>query len=517
MILKPSLDLESSLFKENKESYLKLLEEFREKEKEAGSQTTSSKKDKLSVKKRIDLLKDEGTSFLEFSSLSQYGVYGKGALSSLITGVAQVKGKECVIVANNPFIKGGTYYPLTVKKHLRAQEVALENKLPCLYLVDSGGAFLPLQAEVFPDRDHFGRIFYNQSLLSSMEIPQVSVVLGSSTAGGAYVPAMSDENIIVKNKGYIFLGGPPLVEAATGEKVSSEELGGGDLHCQVSGVSDHLVEDEEEAFKKLRGIVSTFQNKKYPFKKQSLKEPLYPRDKIYGVIPQDLKKPFDMRDVLSFLLDGSELEEFKKNYGTSLITGFAHICGSLVGIVASNGILFSESALKGTHFIDLCDVRGIPLIFFQNIQGFMVGKEYEKKGIAKNGAKMVQAVSLARVPKFTVIVGGSFGAGNYALCGRSFSPRLLFSWPSSKISVMGGQEAAEVIWTLKKDQGLSEDEVKRPILEKYEKESSSFYATARLWDDGIIDPKDTRRVLSMSLSLSENAPLKERRKGIYRM
>ena len=517
MILKPSLDLESSQFKENLQAYSKLVEEFRGKEGEVKEQTSLSRSGKLSVRKRIELLKDEGTSFLEFSSLSGFGVYNEGAASSLITGVAQVAGRECVIVANNPSFKGGTYYPLSVKKHLRAQEIALENRLPCLYLVDSGGAFLPLQAEVFPDKDHFGRIFYNQSHLSSLEIPQISVVLGSCTAGGAYVPAMSDENIIVKGKGTVFLAGPPLVEAATGERVSAEDLGGGDLHCRVSGVCDHLVDTEEEAFRKLRGIVSSFKTKKTSFKRKALEDPLYPMDKIYGVIPQNLRKPFDMRDVLSFLLDGSNLDEFKKEYGTSLITGFAHICGSLVGVVASNGILFPESALKGTHFIDLCDARGIPLLFFQNIQGFMVGKEYEEAGIAKAGAKMVQAVSLARVPKFTLIVGGSFGAGNYALCGRAYSPRLLFTWPSSKISVMGGEEAANVIWALKKEQGLKEEEVKKPILDKYEEESSAYYATARLWDDGIIDPKDTRKVLSLSLSLAENAPLEDRRKGIYRM
>ena len=401
--------------------------------------------------------------------------------------------------------------------------MAMENQLPCLYLVDSGGAFLPLQAEVFPDRDHFGRIFYNQARMSAMGIAQISVVLGSCTAGGAYVPAMSDENVIVQNQGTVFLGGPPLVEAATGEKVSEEELGGGDLHCKHSGVCDHLALSEEQAIKKARQIVSRLKNlpaKNMPAKnplEKSVREPLYPKENLYGMIPYDLKKPFDMRNILAFLLDGSEFEEFKPEYGKSLLTGWAYLCGSLVGIVANNGILFSESALKGTHFIDLCDSRNIPLIFFQNITGFMVGKTYEKQGIAKHGAKMVTAVSLARVPKMTVIVGGSFGAGNYALCGRSYQPRFLWTWPSARISVMGGEQAAQVLWTLKKPSGAKEQEIKEPILQKYSKESSPYYATARLWDDGLIDPLETRKLLAMGLSVATKPLLEKSYKALYRM
>ena len=520
MILKPLIDPSSEEFKRNKEAMLLRVAELKEKTSAVFSAGKQPVGEKLSVRKRIKLLKDPHTEFLEFSPLAAHGVYGKSspAGAGLLTGVAQVSGRECLIVANNPSVKGGAYYPLTVKKHLRAQEVALENQLPCLYLVDSGGAFLPLQAEVFPDKDHFGRIFYNQAQLSSRGISQISVVLGSCTAGGAYVPALSDENIIVQNQGTVFLAGPPLVEAATGEKVSDEELGGADLHCRQSGVCDHLARTEEEALEKARRIVSrlkTFHKKALPDK--DVQKPLYPLENLYGMVPPDLKTPFDMRNILSFVLDGSEFEEFKSEYGKSLLTGWACICGTLVGIVANNGVLFSESALKASHFIDLCDQRGIPLIFFQNITGFMVGKKYEEGGIAKDGAKMVTAVSLARVPKLTVIVGGSFGAGNYGLCGRAYQPRLLWIWPSSRISVMGGEQAGSVLWTLKKDKGVTEEEIKKPILEKYEKESSPYFATARLWDDGLIDPVDTRKFLAMGLSLAGNAPLLPRQKGIYRM
>lgn len=520
MILEPLIDSSSKEFKINKESMSNSVEELKQRLKAVHSKGCQQVGEKLSAHKRIDLLKDPGTEFLEFSPLAAYEVYGdkSPAGAGIITGVAQVSGKECVIVANNPFVKGGTYYPLTVKKHLRAQEVAMENKLPCVYLVDSGGAFLPLQAEVFPDKDHFGRIFYNQARLSAKDCAQVSVVLGNCTAGGAYVPAMSDENIIVQNQGAIFLGGPPLVEAATGEKVSSEDLGGADLHCKISGVCDHLARTEQEALQTARQIISRLNGspKKTHLQKEP-QEPLYPSENLYGMIPSSLKTQFDMRNILSFILDGSELDEFKSEYGKTLITGWAHICGSLVGVVANNGILFSESALKGSHFIDLCDQRGIPLVFFQNIMGFMVGQEYEKKGIAKNGAKMVTAVSLARVPKLTVIVGGSFGAGNYGMCGRAYQPRFLWTWPSSRISVMGGEQAASVLWTLKKGTRAKEQEIKKPILDKYEKESSPYFATARLWDDGLIDPLDTRKVLALSLSLVGNSSIGKKQKGIYRM
>lgn len=520
MILEPFIDSSSEEFKTNKKSMSDSLAELQKKTKAIVSEGNKQVGKKLSVRKRIELLKDHGTEFLEFSSLAAYEVYGKNspAGAGIITGVAQISGRECVVVANNPSVKGGTYYPLTVKKHLRAQEVALENHLPCVYLVDSGGAFLPLQSEIFPDKNHFGRIFYNQAKLSSKGISQISVVLGSCTAGGAYVPAMSDENVIVQNQGAVFLGGPPLVEAATGEKVSPEELGGADLHCKKSGVCDHLAPTEEEALQKARQIISRLQNSstKNPLQRE-VQEPLYPLENLYGMIPPDLKTPIDMKNILSFILDGSELEEFKPEYDKNLLTGWGYICGSLVGVIANNGVLFSESALKGSHFIDLCDQRGIPLVFFQNITGFMVGKKYEEKGIAKNGAKMVTAVSLARVPKFTVIVGGSFGAGNYGLCGRAYQPRLLWSWPSSRISVMGGEQAASVLWTLKKGSGAKEEEFKKPILEKYKTESSPYFATARLWDDGLIDPLDTRKVLAMGLSLADNVDLQEKQKGIYRM
>ncbi len=520
MILEPLIDPSSEEFKINKKAMRDRVAELKKRSAGVFSEGRKQAGQKLSVRKRIELLKDPQTEFLEFSPLAGYKVYGDNspAGAGLITGAAQISGKECVIVANNPCVKGGAYYPLTVKKHLRAQEVALENHLPCVYLVDSGGAFLPLQAEIFPDKNHFGRIFYNQAQLSARGISQISVVLGSCTAGGAYVPAMSDENVIVQNQGTVFLGGPPLVEAATGEKVSSEELGGANLHCRVSGVCDHLAQTEEEALAKARQIVSRLKaSHKKSWPQREPQDPLYPLENLYGMMPPDLRAPLDMRNILSFILDGSEFEEFKPEYGRSLLAGWAYICGSLVGIVANNGVLFSESALKASHFIDLCDQREIPLIFFQNITGFMVGKKYEEGGIAKDGAKMVTAVSLARVPKLTVIVGGSFGAGNYGLCGRAYQPRLLWIWPSARISVMGGEQAGSVLWTLKKGTGAKEEEVKKPILEKYEKESDPYFATARLWDDGLIDPLDTRKFLAMGLSLAGSAPLAKRQKGIYRM
>ena len=520
MILEPSINFSSGEFKINKQAMLEKLDELKKKRQEVSVVAKKAVGSKLSVWKRIELLKDPHSDFLELSSLAAYQVYGdfSPAGAGLITGVCQISGRECLVVANNPAVKGGAYYPLTVKKHLRAQEIAMENRLPCIYLVDSGGAFLPLQADVFPDKDHFGRIFYNQAQMSAQGIEQISIVLGSCTAGGAYVPAMSDENVIVQNQGTVFLGGPPLVEAATGEKVSAEDLGGADLHCKISGVCDHLAETEEEALKKARQIVARLKKEsRSSWIQKSVREPLYPEELMYGMIPHDLKYPLEMRNLLAFILDGSEFEEFKPEYGTSLLTGWASICGSVVGILANNGVLFSESALKGTHFIDLCDRRNIPLLFFQNITGFMVGAEYEKRGIAKDGAKMVKAVSLAKVPKFTVIVGGSFGAGNYGLCGRAYQGRFLWAWPSAKISVMGGEQAASVLWTLQKGTGVEEANVKDPILEKYEKESSPYYATARLWDDGLIDPRDTRKTLAMGLSLSTNSKPVIGDKTIYRM
>ena len=519
MILDSYIDIQSKQFKSNCDSMKKNMEDFKKNTDSVIAKGLISHKDKkMSVRKRIEKLKDPHTSFLELSPLAAYGMYDDQAPGAgIVTGVAQVSGRECMIVANNPHVKGGTYFPLTVKKHLRAQEIALENHLPCIYLVDSGGAYLAYQAEVFPDRDHFGRIFYNQSQMSARGISQIAVVLGSCTAGGAYVPAMADENIIVKNQGTVFLAGPPLVEAATGEKVKDQDLGGADVHCKISGVCDHLVQTEEEALELTRSVVSRL-NPARSFKlHKEPRDPLYPMEDLYGLVPQDLKKPFDMRALLSRILDGSEFDEFKAEYGKTLITGWGHLCGSLVGVVASNGVLFSESALKGAHFIDLCDQRKIPLIFLQNITGFMVGRKYEEGGIAKHGAKMVQAVSLARVPKFTIIVGGSFGAGNYGLCGRAYQPRFLWMWPSAKISVMGGAQAADVLWTLKKHTGAKEKEIKAPLLKKYEEESNAYYSTARLWDDGLIDPLDTRKVLALGLNIAQQNPFLEKQKGVYRM
>lgn len=519
MIFNSTINTQSGEFKKNQKTMKARIQELSSLLKKIKEKGFKSQGGKWPVRKRIEILKDSGTEFLELSSLAAFEVY-EDSLSGagLITGIAQVSGRECVIVANNPFIKGGAYFPLTVKKHLRAQEIALENHLPCIYLVDSAGAYLPLQAEVFPDKEHFGRIFYNQAQLSTKGIPQIAVVLGSCTAGGAYVPAMADENIIVKNQGTLFLGGPPLVKAATGEIVQSEELGGGEVHCQISGVCDHLASSEEEALMKARGIVARLAPaKSYSLHKKPL-PPAYPENELYGLIPTDLKTPFDMREILARILDASEFEEFKKDYGNTLLTGWGHICGSLVGILASQGILFSESALKGAHFIDLCDQRNIPLVFLQNIMGFMVGKKYEWEGIAKHGAKMVTALSLTRVPKFTFILGGSFGAGNYGLCGRAYQPRFLWMWPSAKISVMGGVEAAEVLWDVKRNKKDEEEKtMKAAIRAKYEKESSPYYSTARLWDDGLIDPLDTRKLLAMGLSLSRQSELQVRQKGVYRM
>ncbi|MEI8282480.1 MAG: carboxyl transferase domain-containing protein, partial [Armatimonadota bacterium] len=476
----------------------------------------------------IDGILDAGAPFLEFSTLAAHGMYDNGAPGAgVVTGIGKVSGRECVIVANDATVKGGTYFPMTVKKHLRAQEVALENGLPCIYLVDSGGAFLPLQAEVFPDKDHFGRIFYNQAQLSSKRIPQIAAVMGSCTAGGAYVPAMCDESIIVKGNGTIFLGGPPLVKAATGEDVTAEELGGGDVHTRLSGVVDHLAEDDAHALELVRSIVGCFGNSmKRATDQIESQEPAYSPEELYSLVPSDSKQQMNMREVLARMIDGSKFHEFKARYGTTLICGFARIHGHMVGIIANDGILFSESALKGAHFIELCCQREIPIVFLQNITGFIVGKKYENEGIAKNGAKLVTAVSTANVPKFTIVVGGSYGAGNYGMCGRAFGPRQLWMWPNARISVMGGEQAANVLLTVKKDQlaakgtEMSFDEqeaFKAPTLAKYEEESSCYYSSARIWDDGIIDPVDTRRVLALGIEASLNAPIPPAGFSLFRM
>jgi acetyl-CoA carboxylase carboxyltransferase component len=483
---------------------------------------------KLLPRERVRALLDPGSPFLEFSQLAAFGLYGDEAPSAgIITGIGRVEGREVVVVANDATVKGGTYYPLTVKKHLRAQEIAGQNRLPCIYLVDSGGAFLPLQDEVFPDKEHFGRIFYNQAVMSAEAIPQVAAVLGMCTAGGAYVPAMSDENVIVKGAGTIYLAGPPLVKAATGEEVTPEDLGGAEVHSRVSGVTDHMAASEEEALSIVRNIVANLNRvKRVDLDLAEPEDPLYPPEEIYGVLPTDLKQPYDVREVLARLLDGSRFHEFKREYGTTLVCGFGRWMGYPIGIVANNGVLFSESALKGAHFVELCAQRRTPLLFLQNITGFMVGKRYEAGGIAKDGAKMVQAVATARVPRFTVLIGASHGAGNYAMCGRGYRPRFLFAWPNSRISVMGGQQAAEVLVQVKREQReregqkLSDKEAREiadPVLAKYEAEGSPWYATAQLWDDGVIDPAQTREVIGLALSASLNAPVVRGPAPVYRM
>ena len=483
---------------------------------------------KLLPRERVNQLLDPGTPFLEFSQLAAMGMYEDAAPGAgLITGIGRVSGRECVIVCNDATVKGGTYYPMTVKKHLRAQEIARENRLPCIYLVDSGGANLPMQDDVFPDKEHFGRIFYNQANLSAEGIPQIAVVMGSCTAGGAYVPAMSDESIIVKNQGTIFLGGPPLVKAATGEVVTAEDLGGGDVHTRLSGVVDHLAQNDLHALAIARRTVGTFNVQKQP--NIPLREPRPPKHdahELYGIVPTDTKKPYDVREIIARIVDGSEMDEFKARYGSTLVTGFSYIHGMPVGIIANNGILFSESALKGAHFIELCCQRKVPLVFLQNITGFMVGRKYENEGIAKNGAKMVTAVSTAAVPKLTLIIGGSFGAGNYGMCGRAYGPRFLWMWPNARISVMGGEQAASVLATVKRD-GIElkggkwspEEEAafKSPIRSQYETQGHPYYATARLWDDGIIDPADTRMTLALGLSATLNTPIPETKFGLFRM
>ncbi len=484
---------------------------------------------KLFVRERIDRLLDPGSPFLELSPLAAWDLYHNEAPGAgIVTGMGRVAGRECLIVANDATVKGGTYYPLTVKKHLRAQTVALENRLPCLYLVDSGGAFLPMQDEVFPDIDDFGRIFYNQATMSALGIPQIAVVMGSCTAGGAYVPAMSDETIIVKGTGTIFLGGPPLVKAATGEEVTAEELGGADVHTRTSGVADHYAVDDAHALELCRGIVESLNTRKEVKLDVAVpEEPLYDPAELYGIIPPTFKTTYDVREVIARLVDGSRFREFKALYGTTLVCGFARLMGYPIGIVANNGILFSESSLKGAHFVELCTARQIPLLFLQNITGFMVGRTYEAGGIARDGAKLVNAVANAAVPKLTVIIGGSFGAGNYGMCGRAYGPRFLWMWPNSRISVMGGEQAANVLLTVKQDQlarrhqplmtAAEQEEFKRPTLEKYEREGSPYYSTARLWDDGILDPAETRRVLGLALSACLNAPPVETRFGVFRM
>ena len=483
---------------------------------------------KLLVRDRIDALVDPGSPFLELSQLAAHGVYGEEvAAAGIVTGVGRVAGKECMIVANDATVKGGTYFPLTVKKHLRAQEIAAQNHLPCLYLVDSGGAFLPLQDEVFPDRDHFGRIFFNQANLSARNIPQIAVVMGSCTAGGAYVPAMADESIIVKEQGTIFLGGPPLVRAATGEVVTAEELGGADVHTRLSGVADHFARNDHHALKLARRAVSRLNRvKPVGLDNAESREPLYAADDIYGIIPRDARRPFEVREIIARIVDASAFDEFKARYGETLVCGFTRIFGYPVGMVANNGILFSESAQKGAHFIELCGQRKIPLVFLQNITGFMVGKQYEADGIAKHGAKMVTAVSTVNVPRFTVIIGNSYGAGNYGMCGRAYDPRFLFTWPNSRISVMGGEQAAAVLAQVRRDrieasgETWAEDEeaeFKQPILDRYEEQGHPYYASARLWDDGVIDPAQTRQVLGLAISASLNRPIEDTRFGVFRM
>ncbi len=484
------------------------------------ARTKHTDRGKLLVRDRVDRLLDPGSPFLELSPLAATGMYDDAVPSAgVVTGIGRISGRECVVVANDATVKGGTYYPITVKKHLRAQAVAADNRLPCVYLVDSGGAFLPMQDEVFPDREHFGRIFFNQANLSARGIPQIASVMGSCTAGGAYVPAMSDETVIVKEQGTIFLGGPPLVKAATGEVVTAEELGGGDVHARISGVVDHLADDDAQALDIVRSIVATFERPAPPsLERLEPEDPHEAPDTLYDVVPADTRTPYDVREVIRRVVDGSRFHEFKRLYGETLVTGFARIWGYPVGIVANNGILFSESALKGAHFIELCNQRGIPLVFLQNITGFMVGREYENRGIARDGAKLVTAVACSVVPKFTVVIGGSFGAGNYGMCGRAYDPRFLWMWPNARISVMGGEQAAAVLAEVRRpDDPTPVDEFKDRIRAQYDAQGSPYYSTARLWDDGVIDPADTRRVLGMGLAAAANAPIPEPSYGIFRM
>jgi len=533
-VLESKIDTNDPEFKNNYEHYQRLaanLQENLDRIMMGGGEKAvevHKERGKLLARERIEMLLDPDSPFLEFSSLGAHGMYeGKAPCAGIITGIGTVHGREVVFVANDATVKGGSYHPMTVKKHIRAQKIAMENNLPCIYLVDSGGAFLPLQDEVFPDREHFGRIFFNQARMSSMGIPQIAVVMGSCTAGGAYIPAMSDESIIVKDTGTIFLGGPPLVKAATGEEVTPNELGGADVHCRHSGVSDHYAMNDEDAIRIARNIVENLNRPpKQVIDVKPPEEPLYSPEEIFGIIPSDPHKAYDVREVINRLMDGSRFHEFKSLYGVTLVCGFGRILGYPVGILANNGVLFSESAIKGAHFIEVCGQRKIPLVFLQNITGFMVGKEYEKGGIAKDGAKMVMAVSNVAVPKFTVIIGGSFGAGNYGMCGRAYNPRQLWMWPNARISVMGGEQAANVLLTVKRDQlwrkgkMMSEEEAKEltgPILSKYETEGNPYYSTARIWDDGIILPTHTRMVLGLGISASLNMHYEDSKYGVFRM
>ena len=533
-VIKSSISTRSDDFAQNREAMAALVRDLKDKVetvKQGGGEKARQRhldRGKLLPRDRVRNLLDPGAPFLELSQLAAFGMYGGEVPSAgIITGIGRVAGRECLVVVNDATVKGGTYYPVTVKKHLRAQEIAEQNHLPCIYLVDSGGANLPNQDEVFPDREHFGRIFFNQANMSARGIPQIAVVMGSCTAGGAYVPAMSDESIIVRNQGTVFLGGPPLVKAATGEVVSAEDLGGAEVHSRTSGVTDHMAADDHHALAIARRAVANLNRPKGQAPEVATpREPAYDPEEIYGIVPADLRKPYDVREVIARLVDGSEFDEFKLNYGTTLVCGFARIWGYPVGIVANNGILFSESALKGAHFIELCAQRGIPLIFLQNISGFMVGRKYEAGGIAKDGAKMVTAVATAKVPKFTVILGGSFGAGNYGMCGRAYSPRFLWMWPNGRISVMGGEQAATVLATIRRDAIEARGETwpeaeeaafREPILEQYEHQGHPTYASARLWDDGLIDPLDTRMALALGISAALNAPAEETRFGVFRM
>jgi len=532
--IESKIDTKSGEYKKNHTNMKNVVKQF--KERLAGIQKGGPEKyqklqksrGKLLARERLDKLFDQNTPFLELNSLAAYDMYDNQAPgASMVTGIGVVHGREVLVIANDATVKGGTYFPMTIKKHIRAQEVALENRLPCIYLVDSGGIFLPHQAGTFPDKEHFGRIFYNQARLSAKGIPQISIVMGSCTAGGAYVPAMSDETVIVRNQGTIFIGGPPLVKAATGEEVSDEDLGGADVHCRISGVSDYYARNDNHALGIARNIVETLDpQNKFRLDCAPPEDPYYDPDELYGIVPADLRKSFDIKEVIARLVDGSRFQEFKELYGNTIVCGFARILGYPVGILANNGVLFSESSLKGAHFISLCAMRKIPLVFLQNITGFIVGKKYEHGGIAKDGAKLVHAVANADVPKFTVIVGGSYGAGNYAMCGRAYDPRLLWMWPNARISVMGGEQAADVLLTVKKkrmeNQGkeLTEAEekaIKKPILDKYEHEGSPYYSTARLWDDGIVDPVNTRELLALGIAMSLNAPIPDYKVGIFRM
>jgi acetyl-CoA carboxylase carboxyltransferase component len=532
--IESKIDTSSDDFKKNREENIKLRDKFLERLEEIKKGGPDymverhHKRGKLTARERLDLLFDKNTPFVELSPLAAYDMYENEAPSAgMVTGIGVVHGREVLVVANDATVKGGTYFPMTIKKHVRAQQVAIENRLPCVYLVDSGGIFLPHQSGTFPDQDHFGRIFYNQSVMSGMSIPQISVVMGSCTAGGAYVPALCDETVIVRKQGTIFIGGPPLVKAATGEEVSDEDLGGADVHCRISGVADHYAQNDKHAIEITRSIVESLDHPaKFKLDRKEPEDPHYDPEELYGVVPTNLKKPYDIREVIARIVDGSRFQEFKELYGITLVTGFARIMGYPVGIIGNNGVLFSESSVKGAHFIELCTERQIPIIFLQNISGFIVGKQYEHGGIAKDGAKMVHAVANAKVPKFTVVVGGSYGAGNYAMCGRGYFPRLMWMWPNAKICVMGGEQAADVLWTVKKRQlekkgveitNQMEAEFKKPTLEKYEAESTPYYSGARIWDDGMIDPTETRNMLALGIAMSLNADVPKTKYGVFRM